>query len=179
MASYAAMVRGIGPENPNMRGAKLVEAFESCGFDNVRSFLGSGNVLFESEITDVAQLEALAEAALPRLLGFSRDVLIRSADDLQRIVDAAPFGELKHENSGKTYLTVTFFKSVPEDLPSLPHKPDGKHFELLTLVNGALCSVVDLTTGKTPELMQWLERQYGKHITTRTYATLTRLLEKM
>jgi len=106
-------------------------------------------------------------------------VLIRSADDLQRIVDAAPFGELKHENSGKTYLTVTFFKSVPEDLPSLPHKPDGKHFELLTLVNGALCSVVDLTTGKTPELMQWLERQYGKHITTRTYATLTRLLEKM
>ena len=57
MASYAAMIRGIGPENPNMKGARLVEAFESCGFTNVRSFLASGNVLFESDITDTTELE--------------------------------------------------------------------------------------------------------------------------
>jgi uncharacterized protein (DUF1697 family) len=173
---YAAMIRGIGPGNPNMKGAKLAEAFASCGFTNVRPFLGSGNVLFESEITDVAQLEAMAEAALPRLLGFSRDVLIRSEAELQKIVDAAPFGELKHENSGKTYLTVTFFKSPPKDLPKLPHHPEGKSFHIITEVDGAICSVVDLTTGKTPDLMAWLERQYGKQITTRTWSTITRLL---
>jgi uncharacterized protein (DUF1697 family) len=184
---YAAMIRGIGPMNPNMKGAKLVEAFESCGFNNVRPFLASGNVLFESDITDTAKLERLAEEALPRLLGFSRDVFIRSAADLQKIVDANPFGELKHENRGNTYLTVTFFKTPPQlhrvrpgakSLPELPYRPEGKAFELVASVNGALCCVVDLTAGKTPDMMQWLERQYGKHLTTRTWSTITRMLAK-
>jgi len=177
MTKYAAMIRGIGPMNPNMRGEKLAEAFESCGFSNIRPFLGSGNVLLESGITDTDKLETMAEAALPRLLGFEREVFIRSTEDLQKIVDANPFGDLKHENSGKTYLTVTFFKTPPKDLPKLPYKPDGKAFELIANVNG-LCCVTDLTAGKTPDLMAWLERQYGKRLTTRTWSTVTRMLAK-
>lgn len=176
---YAAMIRGIGPGNPNMKGDKLASAFESLGCRNVRPFPASGNVLFESDITDTAKLEAMAEEALPRLLSFSRDVLIRSEAELQKIVDAKPFGTLEHQNAGKTYLTVTFFKTPLKELPPLPYKPEGKAFELVAAVNGALCSVVDLTAGKTPDLMTWLERRYGKQITTRTYNTLTRLLGKL
>jgi uncharacterized protein (DUF1697 family) len=179
MTKYVAMIRGIGPENPNMKGAKLVEAFESLGFSNVRSFLTSGNVLFTSDITDTAKLEAMAEKALPRLLDFSRDVFTRSEADLQALVDANPFPDLKHENSGKTYLTVTFFKTPPRLDFKLPHQPEGKSFELLTEVNGAICSKVDLTTGKTPDLMAWLERNFGNQITTRTWNTVVRMLAKL
>lgn len=175
---YAALLRGIGPGNPNMKGDKLASVFESLGCTHVRPFLASGNVTFESKITDTAKLEAMAEEALPRLLGFSRDVLIRSEADPQKIVDANPFGELKHENSGKTYLTVTFFKTPPKVLPPLPYKPKGKAFEFVASVNGALCCVVDLTAGKTPDLMAYLERQYGKQITTRTWNTISRIHEK-
>jgi len=175
---YAAMIRGVGPENPNMRGAKLQWAFEQMGFTGVRPFLTSGNVLFESDITDTARLEAMAEEALPRLLDFSREVLVRSQADLQAIVDLDPFAGLVHENAGKTYLTVTFFKKAPTDLPALPFTPEGKSFELLCMADGALCCVVDLSTGKTPDLMAYLERKYGKSITTRTYNTVTRLLKK-
>lgn len=183
-----------------MKGAKLAEAFESCGFNNVRSFLGSGNVLFESDITYTDKLETMAEAALPRVLGFEREVFIRSAADLQRIVAATPFGDLKHENSGKTYLTVTFFKdrhpNVDTRIPGrqsrqsdiryfdnsgigpLSYTPSGKHFELVAMIDGALCCVIDLECGKTPDMMAWLERQYGKHLTTRTYSTVIRLLAR-
>jgi len=175
---YAAMIRGIGPGNPNMRGAKLQWAFEQMGFTNVRPFLTSGNVLFESDITGTAQLEQMAEEALPRLLGFSREVLIRSQADLQAIVDADPFKGLVHENAGKTYLTVTFFKTPPTDLPPLPFTPESKSFKLLATVNGVLCCVVDLSTGKTPDLMAYLERHYGKSLTTRTWNTIMRLSVK-
>jgi len=179
MTKYAAMIRGVGPENPNMRGVKLKWAFEQTGLSNVRPFLGSGNVLFESSETDSTNLEQMIETALPKLLGFSRDVFVRSRVDLQRIVDAQPFGELQHENTGKTYLTVTFFKTPPIDLPPLPHHPEGKAFEFITNVNNALCSVVDLSQGKTPDLMAYLERQYGKQLTTRTWNTVTRLVAKL
>jgi uncharacterized protein (DUF1697 family) len=179
MPKYAAMIRGIGPTNPNMKGEKLKWAFESLGFTNVRSFLTSGNVLFESDIADSSELEHMAEEALTKLLDFSRDVFIRSEAELQALVDANPFQELKHENAGKTYLTVTFFKTPPKNLPPLPYCPDGKPFELLSMTGGALCCVVDLTAGKTPELMIYLDRQFGKCITTRTWTTITRLLKKM
>jgi len=173
------MIRGIGPNDPNMRGERLKWAFEQAGFTNVRSFLTSGNVLFESESADMFKLETAAEATLTNLLGFSREVFVRSQADLQTIVDADPFTGLVHQNAGKTYLTVTFFKTPPADLPPLPYTPEGKSFELLCMCGGALCSVVDLSTGKTPDLMVYLERQFGKSITTRTYNTLSRMLQKL
>ncbi len=123
MTKFVAMIRGVGPENPNMRGEKLKWAFEQMRLANVRSFLTSGNVLFESDIIDTAQLEAVAEEALPRLLDFRRDVLIRSQANLQAIADADPFAGMVHENVGKTYLTVTFFKTPPVDLPRYPITP--------------------------------------------------------
>lgn len=179
MPKYAAMIRGVGPENPNMHGEKLRWAFEQMGFSNVRSFLTSGNVLFKSNETDTTKLETIAEKALPKLLDFEREVFIRSQADLQKLIGANPFGELKHENAGMTYLTVTFFKTPPKLDFQLPYTPEGKSFTLLTEVNGAICCAVDLTSGKTPDMMAWLERQFDKQLTTRTWNTVTRLLIKL
>jgi len=179
MTKYTAMIRGVGPENPNMKGEKLRWAFERLGFSQVRPFLTSGNVLFESAETDRAKLEALIETGLPELLDFSRDVFVRSQAELQALVDGNPFPDLKHENAGKTYLTVTFFKQPPKLDFELPYRPEGKAFEFVASVDGALCSIVDLSQGKTPDLMAWLERQFGKQITTRTWNTVNRLLTKL
>lgn len=179
VTKFAAMIRGVGPTNPNMRGEKLRGAFESLGFTNVRSMLASGNVVFETNEKDIHKLEIMVEAAFPKQLDFSRDVFIRSQTELQKLVDAQPFEELKHENAGKTYLTVTFFKSFPQNLPVLPYRPDGKSFEIIAKIDDSICCVVDLTTGKTPDMMSWLEREYGKQITTRTWLTVNRLLKKL
>ena len=162
-----------------MRGEKLRSVFESLGYQNVSTLLASGNVLFESESTDVKSLEAQIEKALPEQLGFTRAVIIRSQEELQELVDANPFADLKHQNAGKTYLTVTFFKTPPKDLPAFPFQPEGKSYKLIAGFDDAICSVVDLTTGKTPDLMTWLERRFGKEITTRTWLTVNRLLTKL
>ena len=74
---------------------------------------------------------------------------------------------------------VTFFKSSPNNVPALPYTPKGKLFELLGRCDDAIYSVVDLTTGKTPDLMTWLEKEFGKQITTRTWQTVQRLLKKL
>jgi uncharacterized protein (DUF1697 family) len=179
MSKYAAMLRGIGPENPNMKGEKLRWAFTEMGFSDVTTFLTSGNVLLASNETDTSKLEKQIEAALPELLDFSRNAFVRSYEHLQRIVDAKPFGDLQHQNAGKNYLTVTFFKQLPVFDFDFPYQPEGKAFELIGIHGDALCTVVDTTKGKTPDLMQWLERNYGKSITTRTFNTVTRLVDKL
>jgi hypothetical protein len=47
------------------------------------------------------------------------------------------------------------------------------------MYGGAICSVIDLTGSKTPDLMVWLEKQFGKQITTRTWKTVGRILRKL
>ena len=131
MVKYAAMIRGIGPANPNMRGSKLKPTFESLGFKNVSPVITSGNVVFENSMADAAQLETVVEKALPRLLDFERSVFIRSQAELQALVDANPFRGI--EQGPKHYTTITFLKSMPIGMPDLPYRPDGKGFEVLAL----------------------------------------------
>ncbi len=168
------MIRGIGPSNPNMHGQKLKMAFDSIGFSDVRPVITSGNVVFESDITDTGRLESMVERAFPELLGFSREVFIRSQSELQQLVDANPFPGI---TQGPThYITLTFLKNQPKNIPKLPYKPDGKGFEILALYDRAVTATLDQTHEKTPNMMAWLEREFGKEITTRTYKTVLRLL---
>lgn len=178
MIKYAAMIRGVGPGNPNMHGHKLKWAFENLGFINVHPVISSGNVVFESNITDSTKLEVAIEEALPHLLNFNRSVFVRSQSDLQALVDADPFPGI--EQGPKHYVTVTFLKNEPESMPDLPYKPVGKEFEILGLYDRAVTATLDQTSEKTPNMMVWLEKQFGKeNITTRTWKTVNRLLTKL
>ena len=42
-----------------------------------------------------------------------------------------------------------------------------------------ICSVIDLTSAKTPDLMRWMEKEFGKEITTRTFKTVERILRRL
>lgn len=174
---YAALLRGIGPGNPNMHGAKLRGFFEDLGFSDVQSVISSGNVVFESPKRDVSALETKIEKALPAKLSFSSTTIIRSREELQKLADSAPFGKLEHGR--QSYLMVTFFKHPTVVKFSLPYKPPGKPYELLTVKDKALMTVTDNTQVGTTDLMTWLERQFGKEITSRTWLTVRRILKKM
>ena len=177
MKSYVALLRGIGPGNPNMRNDKLRRVFEELGFNNVRTVISSGNVVFDSSSSAMRAMEAEVEAALPMRLGFSSTTIIRSRQQIKALVDRDPFGRLEH--SGKTNLNVTFLKKKPRTGLTFPYRPKDRAYTLLGLYDRDICSVIDLTSSKTPDLMLWLEREFGKEITTRTYRTVDRILRKL
>ncbi|HXN09312.1 MAG TPA: DUF1697 domain-containing protein [Candidatus Acidoferrales bacterium] len=155
MANYVALLRGIMPMNPKMKGEKLRKVFESLGFEHVETVIASGNVVFSSRSTDTAALEARIEKALPKQLGFKSTTIIRSCEELERLVKKNPFKGVRDEKPN--YLIVTFFKDRRKEL----------------------CTVVDLTGARTPDFMRTLEKTHGKEMTTRTWKTLGRILKKM
>ena len=65
MATYVALLRGIMPMNPNMKGERLRETFESLGFKNVGTVIASGNVVFDSPTKSADALEAKIERRFP------------------------------------------------------------------------------------------------------------------
>ena len=71
----------------------LCEVFESLGFSDVVTFLGSGNVIFETTAKDVSTLDSKIERRLGRVLGRSVPVFIRTLPELKKIAALEPFDD--------------------------------------------------------------------------------------
>ena len=154
MGNYVALLRGIGPTNPNMRNDKLVGVLESLGCTNVQPILASGNLVFRSSARSTSQLETKIEKALAAKLDLSCDVLVRSQLELESILRDDPFQGAEHGD--RWYLTVTFRKEGPPVFTKLAKAGmDG------------------------PAFMSALEKQHGKRITTRTWNTVSKIVAKM
>jgi len=177
ITKYVALLRGIAPLNPNMRNDKLRRVFEKLGFANVKTVISSGNVIFESPSRSVRELEARIENALSEELEFNSTTIIRSQKQVQQLVDKNPFEDREH--SQKSSLNVTFLKKERKIDIKFPYQVDNRDYTLLGMYDGAICSVIDLTSAKTPDLMLWLEKQFGKEITTRTWKTVERIRNVM
>lgn len=155
MKTYVALLRGIMPTNPNMKGEKLKEVFESLGLENVRTVIASGNVIFDTALKSVPTLETTIEKALAAQLGFNSTTIIRSKEEIETLIKKNPFKGIKDKKPN--YLVVTFFK---QDKP-----------ELCTTIN------LDSTTGSN--FMSKIEKEHGKALTTRTWKTVGRIAAKM
>ena len=177
MTRYVALLRGIAPMNPNMRNDKLRGVFESLGFENVKTVISSGNVIFDSPSRSVKKLEESIETALPEQLGFTSTTILRSQGQLQKLVDEDPFKGMEHSQTSS--LNVTFLKKKKQSSIKFPYQVNDRDYTLLGMYGGAICSVIDLTSAKTPDLMVWLEKQFGKEITTRSWKTVERILKAM
>jgi uncharacterized protein (DUF1697 family) len=174
LATYVALLRGIGPGNPNMRNEKLRSVFVQLGFKNVQSVISSGNIIFESSKGDIPKLESQIEHALTAELGINSAVIIRNHDQLKQLAANNYFGERLH--NPKTYLTVTFLK---QSLSNNFTPAEDSGIIKIDPQLGVVCAVIDTISSKTPNFMVWLEKQFGKGITTRTWNTVQRILKKM
>lgn len=173
------MLRGIGPGNPNMTKEAFTTFFEELGFTGVKVVQASGNIIFESPDTDKEALAKQIEQALPQKLGYSRSVVLRSESELQRLIDQDPFQGTEREHNKNSYHLITFFRHEPTITIELPFTPENKPYTLLGRIDNAVYGTVDLSGGKTPDYMTWLEKQFGKDITSRTPKTIRLILSKM
>lgn len=179
MGEYAAFLRGI-----NVGGhavvpmEKLKRVFESLRFKNVRTLLASGNVVFQAPAAPAPALEKKIEEALKDVLGREIGVIVRSAEALQRL---AASRLLKGINvTPQTRIYVTFLKEKPEKKPPLPRKSPEGHLQILRATPGEVFSVLTFAPGgRTVDLMQVLEKEFGRGITTRNYTTVLRVLKSL
>jgi uncharacterized protein (DUF1697 family) len=90
--SYVALLRGINVGGRNkIAMTELRSAFDAGGYDAVRTYIQSGNVLFESA-APVASLEEDIERRLERAFGVPLVVVVRSHAQLRKLIAQAPDG---------------------------------------------------------------------------------------
>ncbi len=88
---YAVFLRGINVGGHNIiKMADLREVLSKNGFTSVKTYIQSGNVVLESEVTDRGELEGNIEAVLSSAFGYQATVMILSQTELEHVIEQAP-----------------------------------------------------------------------------------------
>jgi uncharacterized protein (DUF1697 family) len=73
--------------------SQLRVLFEELGFDEVETFIASGNVVFSSKVRDTSQLESRIAKHLEASLGYGVDTFVRTAEEVAGIGSGKAFRE--------------------------------------------------------------------------------------
>ena len=168
MPRYAAFLRGVMPMNCKMPALKA--AFEAAGFTDVRTILGSGNVVFDAPSTSEGVLEQKAEAAMHEQLGRAFYTIVRPVEQLRALLGTDPYKPFKV--SPKAKRIVTFVRGRPKAKMKLPVEMHGAR--ILVMKEGEIFSAY-LPTPKGPVFMSLIEKAFGKDVTTRTWDTIVKV----
>jgi uncharacterized protein (DUF1697 family) len=105
MTRYAAFLRGVNLGKRTVKSADLKAAFEQMGFENVKTLLASGNVLFDAKASK--SLREKLEAGMEEAFGFHIGVVLRSIDELKAMVKSDPFDGLTESEAAKLHVTLS------------------------------------------------------------------------
>ena len=170
MTRYVAFLRGVMPTNCKM--AELKRAFEAAGFMEVRTVLGSGNVVFSARAASEAALERKAEAAMRKHLGHSFYTIVRSVDALRAILEADPFSAFRLKPGSKR--VVTFLRDAPKAKLKLPielYEARILHWD------GREAFTAYVSGPHGPVFMTLIQKTFGKDATTRTWDTVMKVVK--
>jgi uncharacterized protein (DUF1697 family) len=104
MTVYVALLRAVNVGGSGLFSMNDLRALcVELGFSNVRTYIQSGNVVFDSPGSETAVGTAL-EGALAKNTGRPVGVLIRTALELRAVLDANPFRDAKPAQVGVVFL---------------------------------------------------------------------------
>jgi len=154
----------------NAKMPELKRCFEAAGFEDVKTVISSGNVVFDSRAASEASLQRKAEAAMKKHLGNAFLAIVRPVSALQEILASDPYERLRLPAGSKRI--VTFLREEPEAKVNLPVVLDGARI-LAALGREVFSSYVPGPRG--PVFMTLIEKTFGKDVTTRTWDTVKKV----
>jgi len=171
--TYIALLRGINVGgHRQIPMAALREFLTKSGFQNVETYIQSGNVVFQSSEVNALKIEATIQKAIFSHFGFEVSVLIKTREDLQHIFDASPF--VADEKKASYFMML---HDTPED--TLVKEASEKVYEdeVYHIINDCLYFYCEKGYGKAKFNMNYFERKLKTFATSRNYKTMIKLLE--
>ena len=176
MITYISILRGI-----NVSGQKLIKMdtlrklFENLGFNNVLTYVQSGNVIFRSNDIELCQLEQKISLQIEKDFGFDVTVIILTVDKLKYIIDNNPF--TKNPDKDPAFLHVTFLSSKPDNFDPKAIENKKQEGEEISFSDNAVYLYCPNGYGRTKLTNNFLEAKLKAGATTRNWKTTNELFK--
>ncbi len=174
MEKYVAVLRGInvsGKRKIKMSDLRALLAQE--GFENVKTYIQSGNVVFSSKASDTRELELQISKMIEKQYGFAVPVIVQEAAQIKEIMVQNPFLLENAENEHTLYVAFLSDEPASEAIKNIPPEqflPDrfyikGKHV--------FICYATRYSDSKLDN--NFLEKKLKVTATTRNWKTIKAL----
>lgn len=174
--TYIALLRGINVSgHKRIKMEDLRNLFETLGFENVKSYVQSGNVIFNYRLIDKLELTSQIENRINEIFGFSIKIFILTVDELENIINNNPFAGEPNIEIDK--LHITLLSSIPETITvdSLAiKKEENEKFFIISKIVYLYCPN---GYGVTKLNNAMFEKKLKTVATTRNWKTTNYLLE--
>jgi uncharacterized protein (DUF1697 family) len=172
LTRFVAFLRAINVGGHNaVKKEKLQEIFVSLSFANVSVYKQSGNIIFETALTDADIIQKKIRVELSKILGSDIGVFVREISHLNKIVESNPF---KGANAEGASFLVTFMSSQLPGL-TLPLRIPGSRAEVI-LIRGREAYSVTHGHGEGGKPNPFLESKFKTQATTRNLNILREIV---
>lgn len=166
---YVALLRGINVGgNRKVPMATLKHVFETLGAKNVRTYINSGNVLFEAPKTLLPRIQP----ALKKAFGFEIPTLTRDAKNIQALCKKLP---ANYTNDTEQRTEILFLWDAYDKKASLKLAPIKEGIDHLTYIPGTLVWNFKRAHATKSGMHEFIGTELYKHMTARNINTVRKL----
>jgi len=113
MNTYIAMLRGINVSGQKkIKMADLKAYMEDLGFNRVETYIQSGNIIFETPLKNVIEIELIIQQKIANEYGFEVPTLVKTLEEMEYAIAHNPYQSHPDKEIDRTY--VTFLGEYPE-----------------------------------------------------------------
>ena len=171
---YVAFLRGINVGGNNLINmAELKTAFEAEGFVHVRTYINSGNVLFESRIKISQKLEEQIETLITKTFMHHIAVLVVSHDQLKNVLSAVP-DEWHTKTDIRCYISFLMHPLTIEE--AVKEMVINETVDDLKVGQNVLYMTTLLSGLTKSRFNQMIGKKFYQQITIRSYGTIQKIL---
>ncbi len=173
MSTYLAFLRAINVGgHAVVKMHALVTAFSAAGCRNVRTFIQSGNVIFESSAGEQA-IHRNLKAKLRSLLGTEPGIFLRTLDEVSALVERDPFAKSRAEQNVTLY--VAFLSERPRVSPQFPLLYPKEGLEVFGISGREAFILSRPVPGSHGVPMKRIEKELQASATTRNWNTIVKI----
>ena len=171
---YVALLRGINVGGKHtVAMALLKKTFENLGFNGVKTYINSGNVIFSSSQKPLAEK---VEAAIEKDFGFRVPVVVRTFQELETLVKGIPAEWVNDTSMRCDVMFLWPAVDRPEVIQQFPFKPE---LEDVIYLPGAVVWRIDRSSVRRGAIPKIIGTNIYKQLTIRNVNTTRKLYELM
>ncbi len=174
---FAALLRGINVGgNTLIKMAELKAAIEQAGFTNVRTYIASGNLVFESTQKNATDLEIVFERAIEKRFKLPVRVVVLSHEEMRQVLHNVP----KRWRTGSDLRCYIAFLKKPLKASDVMGEMEPKEGVDFVVPGNGVVYMGTLLTGITKSgINKIIGKNIYKSMTMRNYNTSRKILELM
>lgn len=176
MPRYVAFLRAVNVGGRIVKMDELRGHFERAGFEDVETFIASGNVIFSSGSKTPAAIEAKIEGALKKALGYDVPAFVRTPDQVVAAVERTEYSA--KERAAAVAYCIGFLKAPLDGAAQKRLAALGSTLHAFRAPGSELHWLLQIRQGESEIKPAHIEKALGGPTTIRAISSLEKLAAK-